>query len=147
MTDPAYLALADQLAAAAADAERTLRAAAADQPQATLATIPGPPQWVLPFLARHNQLVMQPHPQCIHLGPGPTVTHTAIWAPGFVCCTPCADAGLLAAQVPDGEEWRCDICGNDAAEGDLLGGRLRGGHIVIHFFLCGACNQANPAGA
>jgi hypothetical protein len=144
MTHPIHIT--DQLAAAAADAERNVRDAMSDHPGAIIHHTPGPPDWVMDFITHHNQLVEQPHPQCIHLGKAPAVCHVAVWAPGFVCCTSCADAGLLATRVPPGEDQRCDVCGTDTDGGPLWGGLLRGGHIVIHFAVCASCDPATVTG-
>lgn len=145
MTYPIHII--DQLAAAAVEAERNLRNAMSDHADAIIRSIPCAPDWAVDFIARHNQLVEQPHPQCVHLlGQGPTVCHVAAWAPGFVCCTTCAETGLLATQVPAGEDHRCDVCGTDTDDGPLLGGLLRGGHIVIHFAVCTSCDPTIVTG-
>lgn len=141
MTDPDQTGLRDQMRAATAEAAKTFAAAHAAHPESRAAPpATEPPDWIRPFITLHNKLVEGRHPQCIHLPPGPAVIHIAVWAPGFVCCTACATAGLLSARVPDGEEYRCDRCGHDFPDEGLRTGWLRGGHAIIHFAVCAACD-------
>lgn len=140
--DPADLAEADQYAAAAAEARKVLDRVGDQEPDRWRASyVPEPPAWLLAVIDVHNQLVgAGRHPECVHTTAAVGVIHLAAWAPGFVCCTACADLGLLTALIPPGQH-RCDACQSDVDH--LHAARIQLGHAIIHYAVCHQCDETS----
>ena len=126
------IALADQLAAASADARHILVTAGT---RAGVARVPDHP---CPWLAEQAAVLMRslrsPFARCCpHLGASPRVVHAAAWAPGVLACPACV--GLL---VPDAtEDGTCDRCRQPAAR--LHAGVTAFGPILFGYGLCRSC--------
>lgn len=156
MTDPplrhpssAEVAAAYMLDRAEAEATRVLAETAAADNRSSLTTlIRSAPSWARAYITRHNQAMEAEHHVCEHLHgvTTPTAIHIAVWAPGYVCCTDCAQTGMLNALCPPAEAHRCDVCRLDRPPGQLHAGLLRGGHVLIHFGICDPCNDSGVAG-
>ncbi|MGH3546834.1 MAG: hypothetical protein ACRDQU_01625 [Pseudonocardiaceae bacterium] len=122
---PNATALAGQLQAANADAERVLHELAArydgEQPTWT-STVSGPVRVILDRFA--TRLARREFTMCHHLAPdalGPTFW--AAWAPGRIRCAACAQAAAQRIQNTP-EDRRCDACRRDR-------GHIHGGLIVV----------------
>jgi len=128
---------------AEADATRALDAAAATFGGTPTALTDRAPLWAQPYIARHNDAMDREHYVCEHITGPITAIHIAVWAPGYVCCSDCADIGLLSSLCPPAEAHRCDVCGRDCPPpAGLRHGMLRGGHALIHFGCCDPCNDS-----
>lgn len=148
MTEPDLRAthLADQHNAARADARDQALALAVDIPPGTRASVAvvRMSPWLQEHVDRHNQLVAAGAGYaCCHLtGPNdPTVVHLAVWAPGYLACTDCTEAGIFAA-LTEARLYRCDPCGAIAGH-DPCSGAYQVGNLIFHYRLCRSCLDAD----
>lgn len=123
MSDPTHRS--DQFAAATRDAETWAQDDAAQPDVIDVAVKAEPPPWLARFIDAHNFALAGDHLTCPHITDSIVVTHCAAWSPGAICCTRCAEAGLLE-QLADKDALTCDVCGGPATAGNLHGGRAPG---------------------
>jgi hypothetical protein len=133
-TLPHLTALADQLAAASADAEHTIRTAAR-HPGMRLART-RPHAWLAGHLATLGlALAYGTARLCPHIGAAPRIVHAAVWAPGMLVCPACVD--LIR---PNGlEDATCDRCRRHV--GRLHAAAVAFGPILLGYGLCTRCHH------
>lgn len=74
---------------------------------------------------------------CPHIGPSPTVLHTAAWSTDRLVCSDCT--GRLDPK-PSGDV-RCARCGDPGADQT---GHAAHGLVLMVYRLCGTCAQVAP---
>ncbi|WP_030440880.1 hypothetical protein [Actinoplanes subtropicus] len=127
-------ALADQLAAASADAHsRVLRAS--QLPQLRLTATPDTPPWLAELFQRHALALLSGQGRvCPHVGPAPRVVCAFAWTPGLLTCPACRH---LAA--PDAvEDGTCDRCRRHCRR--VWAGIAQIGPILFGYGLCDTCH-------
>lgn len=131
MTSPAHTALADQLAAAANDAEATLRRAIV--PSDTLTTIKPNPWLNEQYTALRIAVLNGTARACPHIAEAPAVAHVAVWRRWLLTCGPCSP--LL---TPDPiQASTCDHCHRYGRT--LTDCTVVLGPILLSYNVCGPC--------
>jgi hypothetical protein len=126
-------ALADQLDAASADAERRLRRAAVTPGVQFSHT--DTPAWLAEQFTRIDLALTTGHGRlCPHIGAAPRVVYAFAWAPGLLTCPACR----WLATPTDAEDHICDRCRRHA--GTLYPTIAARGPVLFGYGLCHPCH-------
>ncbi|HET8659375.1 MAG TPA: hypothetical protein VFM55_10305 [Micromonosporaceae bacterium] len=135
MTAPHLTALADQLTAANADAERTLHAAHHRGAGTRLSHV-RPHPWLAGHAAALGlALAYGTAHLCPHIGPAQRVVHAAVWAPGRLVCPLC----IRQLRPSTVEDSTCDRCHRHAPR--LHAAAAAFGPILLGYGLCPNCQH------
>lgn len=97
------------------------------------------PRWLVELIYRHLEVVLtgEGH-RCEHADTaGAGVLHMAVWAPGWVVCNGCGQAGVLTKITPAWEELRCDRCRSESPH--LVVSTMPYLGSLVWFALCPTC--------
>jgi hypothetical protein len=138
ITDPT--ALADQLSAAAREADRANRAMCATG-HARLNYLTAPTPWLATKLAQLHAAIEDGTARgCPHINDGPRVAFATAWAPGLLACAHCAPM-----MTPDeAEDATCDKCRTRVPTIHPRSATI--GPLIYAYGLCPQCASSEPDG-
>ncbi|MFI6906634.1 hypothetical protein ACIBKY_35615 [Nonomuraea sp. NPDC050394] len=132
MPTPDQIALADQFAAAEAEAD--MRLADFDGEETHLLPLSG--TWLYEYVTAMEQAVREKTGRvCAHLGRSPAVMYTAVWMPTTLVCLTCTP--VLALSDP--QRIHCYRC--DKRKWPLNEGIARAGNVLMSFLICDPCGH------
>ncbi len=132
---PSSVAEADQLAAAAVEADAVIRRMAGPL-HGEIRTGMAVEDWMRAMVDRHNAAVAAGAGRgCRHVR-GPGLYLTAAWRPGVLACRRCAPTWLQ--PVNDRDNWTCDRC-RQYRPGQVAVSAIQAQAAIIMVGLCRTC--------